>query len=366
MRNEILKAPFPYFGGKSRAAELIWSRFGKVVNYVEPFAGSLAVLLGRPQPFTGAETVNDKDGLISNFWRALSRDPEAVAYHGDWPVSECDLHARHLWLVENRESLTSRLEGDPEYFDAKLAGWWVWGISCWIGSGWCKGDGPWRAEVDEDGHRRLALASAPGIERVRPALSSDQGVIRRRISLGSGGRGVHRKIAQVGDLGRGINRQLVHLGDSGQGLNRLNDLIEYFNLLADRLRRVRVCCGDWSRVLGPSVTTKHGLTAVLLDPPYSGDERQEDLYAKDDNNISAKVREWAIENGGNRLLRIALCGYEGEHDMPADWECVKWRPRGGYDGQNKDKDNQNRDRERIWFSPHCAKPAPSLFDEVAE
>ena len=43
-----LKTPFPWFGGKSRAASLIWDRFGSPANYVEPFAGSLAVLLSRP------------------------------------------------------------------------------------------------------------------------------------------------------------------------------------------------------------------------------------------------------------------------------------------------------------------------------
>ena len=36
-----LKAPFPFFGGKSRVADNVWSRFGNVPNYVEPFAGSL-------------------------------------------------------------------------------------------------------------------------------------------------------------------------------------------------------------------------------------------------------------------------------------------------------------------------------------
>lgn len=43
-----LRAPFPWFGGKSRAAPLVWSALGDVANYVEPFAGSLAVLLARP------------------------------------------------------------------------------------------------------------------------------------------------------------------------------------------------------------------------------------------------------------------------------------------------------------------------------
>ena len=43
-----LKAPFPYFGGKRNAAPIIWEALGDVGGYVEPFAGSAAVLLGRP------------------------------------------------------------------------------------------------------------------------------------------------------------------------------------------------------------------------------------------------------------------------------------------------------------------------------
>jgi len=46
--SEVLRAPFPWFGGKSRCAGVVWSMLGDVPNYVEPFAGSLAVLLGRP------------------------------------------------------------------------------------------------------------------------------------------------------------------------------------------------------------------------------------------------------------------------------------------------------------------------------
>ena len=82
-----LKAPFPWFGGKSRVDAMVWQRFGRVRNYVEPFAGSLAVLLGRPT-IEGTETVNDLDGLLSNFWRAVRLDPERTAEHADWPVSE--------------------------------------------------------------------------------------------------------------------------------------------------------------------------------------------------------------------------------------------------------------------------------------
>jgi site-specific DNA-adenine methylase len=45
----MLKAPFPWFGGKSRVADIVWDRFGDVANYVEPFFGSGAVLL-HPAP----------------------------------------------------------------------------------------------------------------------------------------------------------------------------------------------------------------------------------------------------------------------------------------------------------------------------
>ena len=43
--SDELRAPFPWFGGKRRAADLVWPRLGDVSTYNEPFAGSLAVLL---------------------------------------------------------------------------------------------------------------------------------------------------------------------------------------------------------------------------------------------------------------------------------------------------------------------------------
>ena len=134
-----LKAPFPWFGGKRKVADIVWKRFGRVDNYVEPFFGSGAVLLSRPV-VQGREIINDKDGFVSNFWRALKADPDGVADHADWPSNENDLHARHAWLVPRREELTKRLEGDPEFYDVKIAGWWVWGMSQWIGGGFCSGE----------------------------------------------------------------------------------------------------------------------------------------------------------------------------------------------------------------------------------
>ena len=139
-----ISAPFPWFGGKSRCAHEVWAGLGPVDNYVEPFAGSLAVLLSRPDErwMDAAETVNDMDRYLSNFWRALSQAPDEVAHWADWPVNECDLIARHLWLVNTGRERIAKMESDPDFYDSKVAGWWVWGINSWIGGGWCSGDGP--------------------------------------------------------------------------------------------------------------------------------------------------------------------------------------------------------------------------------
>ena len=116
--------------------------------------------------------------------------------------------------------------------------------------------------------------------------------------------------------------------------------------LADRLRRVRVCSGDWLRVCGPTPTVKQGLTGIFLDPPYSHAERDRNIYAMEMETADA-VREWAIANGNNPRLRIALCGYEGEHEMPAGWTVHAWKATGGYASRGSDV-NENAERERVW------------------
>ena len=147
-----LRAPFPWFGGKSRAAHLVWEALGNVANYVEPFAGSAAVLLARPHA-PRVETINDADGMVANFWRAVAAAPAEVAHHADWPVNEADLHARHRWLIGQRESLTERLIADPEWFDARAAGWWCWGSCAWIGDGWCVAEVRKLPHIDPTGPR---------------------------------------------------------------------------------------------------------------------------------------------------------------------------------------------------------------------
>ena len=306
-----LAAPFPYFGGKSLACKKVWAALGDPDNYVEPFAGSAAMLLGRPN-VGKVETINDADGFVANFWRAVSLDAAEVARHVDWPTNEADLIARHSWLVRNAPGLLQRLEADPDYYDAKVAGWWCWGACNWIGSGWCSGTGPWQ----HDGEK---LVDA-------------------------------RQLPHLGDAGRGVNRKLPHLGNAGQG--RTHYIYEWFGALQDRTRGVRVAVGDWQRVVTESVTVRHGLTGVFLDPPYTKGAMD---YAAGGvgGELADKVRAWCAKNGNDKRLRIVLCGHAGEHDelLQAGWHTRAWAARKGY--ARTDEAVENSASETLWCSPHC-------------
>ncbi len=307
-----VKPPFPYFGGKSRAAPLISARIGDAKSYIEPFAGSLAVLavlLYRHR--SDLELINDLDGYVANFWRATAADPEGVARWADWPMCEADLRARHRWLLD-REEFRARILADPAYHDAQIAGWWLWGICLHVGGGWCA--------AGATGNSTLHFGSCGA----RGILARTDGHLHRRLSA-----------------------------------------------IATRLRDVKVACGDWRRVLGesslfPSPVSGGGrnpdhFAGVLLDPPYKG---YEDTYRLS-GSPAAEAEAWARERGTDPQIRIALCGYEGDYDLPG-WSIETWKAKGGY-GQTE-KAVANSHRERIWFSPAClpGEPGPEaqgrLFD----
>jgi len=332
----MLKAPFPWFGGKSRVAHIVWQALGNVQNYVEPFFGSGAVLLARPHRLTWrhVERINDADGFICNFYRAVAKEPDEVAAAATWTTSECDLHARHAYLTELRANLTSRLEGDPFYYDAHIAGWWLWAINLWIGSGFASGEGAW---------------------------SSHDG---RLIQSGRGnrGRGINRQRPHLSNKGQGINRQFPHLGDKSENIR------DYMWELHERMSRVDVMCGDWNRVCRPLLTEKQGLAGVFLDPPYDMGMRDTRLYTQDTHGLSPEVKKWAVSQGDNPIMRIVLCGYEGEHGMPDTWQKMDWKTRGGYasssNGTVGKQSAKNASLERLWLSPHCLSVDNPQWEQV--
>ncbi len=332
MAIESLVAPFPWFGGKSRAADVVWQALGNVDNYVEPFAGSAAMLLARPHD-PKVETINDADGFVANFWRAIKIDPEVAADAADWPCNEADLFARHSLLVRSRDGLLDRLHADPDWCDPRMAGWWVWGQCNWIGSGWCSGDGPWV-------HDGEALVDS-----------------RKLPHLGNAGQGINRQLPHAG---RGINRQLPHLGNAGRG-DRRAFIFEWFVRLHDRLREVRVACGDWSRVVTDSVTVRHGMTGVFLDPPYTKGEMDYSAGGVG-GDLARDVQAWAAANAANPLLRIVVCGHAGEHDalIAHGYTARKWTARKGY--AVSEEAVANAASETVWCSPACVPETGKQMD----
>ena len=391
------KFPAPYFGGKSGAAAVIWQALGDVEHYVEPFCGSAAVLLARPHSHTRtyySETLNDIDGFIVNAFRAMAAAPEAVAEFAAWPVFEADLHARHQALIRWRhEGQLERLMGDPDWYDARIAGWWLWGQSCWIGSGWCSGRGPW---VSVDGvlmdRRKVNAAAkdAPGAGRQLPHISDD-------------GQGVNMpKLREPLDGLPGANRKLPHISDNGSGVNapQLREPLEYTHATAppayelgrlsteplrawmrrlqDRLRWVRALNGDWKRAatngamntLSVARMGQTGHCGVFLDPPYADTAgRAADVYAHDSLTVAHEVREWCLAHTDTPWLRVVLAGFEGEHNDPetgedmlvrAGWRCVSWYGGGylaggmGNTGKAADGGTTSQmHRDRLWLSPQC-------------
>ena len=384
------KAPFPYMGGKSKAAPTVWTALGDVEHYAEPFAGSLAVLLNRPhepnRPYH-SETVNDMDGLLVNAWRSIQLHPEATADAASNPVAEADMHARHLTLVRWREEQQlEHLMGDPTWCDPVMGGWWLWGIACWIGGGWCSGSGAWTADHTgrlykqarnpnrEAGVRRQLPHIASNGQGVNRPAARQPGVNRQRPHLANNGLGVNH----AGARQPGVNRQLPHIANDGLGVNRpaarlpgVNDgtewhpvtmpeIVNWFRWLSARLRHVRILNGDWARLCTTGalqtlpVRMGDGHTGVFLDPPYADTAgRADNLYAHDSLQVAHEVREWCLKNGGNPKYRIVLAGFDGEHGVDLEtegWARIEWFDPNGYLAGGM---GDQQHRERLWASPHC-------------
>lgn len=306
MTTEQLTAPFPYFGGKRHIASTAWELLGDVDAYVEPFAGSAAVLLGRP-PYAGhrREIINDLDGWITNLWRAVRDRPAEVIRYSHGPVMEVDNHARLAWLRANHTpDFVSWLGGDPEHCDPKAAAWWLTATIASIGGG--TRQGPWTT----DGERLLKL----------------------------------------GDPRAGVTRAIPHLG---QGSSGMRDIEKTMARLSERMQHVVITCGDWKRPLSKTLATSYKTVGVFLDPPYESRSRTIDggtLYAHDSHEVSAEVREWCRSSDDG--WRIVLCGYDDEHDSLRD---IGWRvvvpPKHQSPGLNKS--GLNGQRDRLWASPAC-------------
>ncbi len=357
------------------------------------------------------------EGLAShncNAWRAMRFAPDEVARWCDWPVNHVDLRARKLALQRNRERLLTGLISDPKWHDAELAGYWIWGMSCWIGSGFMSNNSEQVPALTRPGRGVNQGQTLDGIPQIATGNGGDgKGInaLGQRPYLSGGGGGDGRGINALGKRPRlagwgefGVNRiderpqpgGIPHIGSSGDhgggghGVHQLGggwgkskasaprslpdydvsvtepynvNLYKWFRALSERLRYVRVVCGDWSRVCGGNWQDNSGDVGLYFDPPYSGAaKRQADIYSTDSLTVADDIRTWCLERGSRPTYRIVLSGYYEEHEslLSAGWTVRRWKAAGGY-SKGGSQAVENSKREALFLSPHCRRD--NLFGE---
>ena len=206
------------------------------------------------------------------------------------------------WLAEHGR----RLAADPSYCDPMIAGWWVWGISLWLG-------GP------------------------NGFLSTDGSVSDRAPKMAA-------------DLsGGGVSAQVTGLRGKGP-VAHIAIIERHLRDLQDRLHSVIVLNRDWTAgvtngALSTYPTAPGYTRAVLLDPPYLQDYK---TYESDDGNVARGAYQWAIRNG--EKYRIAYCCLRGTFEVPAGWMA-----------ETKTFRRTGRNDDMVMFSPACKKVQMDLF-----
>lgn len=232
--------------------------------------------------------------------------------------------------MENKEKLVSALIEDPEWYDAKMAGYWIWGVSCWIGSGFISGKKCNKPQI----------YGPRGVHKLgkRPQISSSMGI--------------HK-------LGERPDNTDIYEKPYNE------NIYEWFKELSNRLRYVQVVYGDWKKACGDWSDKIESSVGVFLDPPYSEKMGRNTVYYKDNLTIAYDVRRWCIEKGQKEIYRIVLAGYQDEHKELLDygWTTYEWTRNIGYSSTSKKAVNKERFQEALFLSPHCLKPEP-LFQDL--
>jgi DNA adenine methylase len=130
-----LTPPLKWHGGKNYLAVKITALLPPHRNYVEPYAGGLAVLLAK-DPDGVSEVANDLDGRLANFWRCLADEETFAAFQkrvaalpfgefayrwaagaleewvrGGWHCQRPSVVGAAAFFVACRQSLAGRMKG---------------------------------------------------------------------------------------------------------------------------------------------------------------------------------------------------------------------------------------------------------------
>jgi site-specific DNA-adenine methylase len=262
--------PIVYVGGKRRIAPEVWKRFGDVHVYLEPFAGGLGVLLGRPEHHKGhIEIANDSDLAVLNFWRCVRVCPMAVVQEAERLRHAVEIRAAYSNAMETLKSRVDLFKTRVSYCEPQAAGLWAFA------------------------HNSAMFPT----------------------SLHTGG---------------GPAKPYSHV----QGNLDISNLLELQSRFVEVAFDVGDWTETFKRALGFGVRNggdRWGDIGIFCDPPYSAGTRKTRMYAHDKPSVASECaqacRDLAVEHPA---LRMALCGVAGEHDdLLVGWSVYDWSTKTG-------------------------------------
>jgi site-specific DNA-adenine methylase len=281
MSEKIRTLPLSYFGKKTRIAPFVWDLFDAANTgmYIEPFAGSGAVLFARPI-IKGHEVINDKEIRLLNLYRSIKYKPDELVESLHNCKSAVDLAAYTLYMNEHPLELDDFIN-DPTFCLPHMAGYFCLRVSASLGH--------MNKRQNPDGVMNISDKACYAVPmwKKREALT------------------------------------------------------EWIYALRKRLDKVEILCTDWTKPVSDAhLSVSYGSgkqhTSVFLDPPYEGFET---LY-KHRVSVSSQVRQWCIDKSDFEQLRIVVCGYNNEHDELLDYGFIKHVSKsvGGNLKENNDND----------------------------
>jgi DNA adenine methylase len=140
----------------------------------------------------------------------------------------------------------------------------------------------------------------------------------------------------------------LHRNTHGAGIKGYRFTRAWFDSVCERVARIQVLCGDWSRCVTPScISPKVAPTiGIFLDPPYGVGVGVS--YEDNTGTAAREVWDWAVANGDNPRFRIVVAGYEDGRSLPIGWTAIERVEQGAFS-----RKSGNRKLERLWLSPHC-------------
>ncbi len=145
----MVRTPLTYYGGKQGLARQIVPLMPAHRVYLEPFAGGAAMLFAKPR--AERETLNDLDGQIMRFWRALRDRPDELAAAVAMTPYSRDEWALSREPAEDDVEAARRLLVNVDQSFAQSRGSWR--------PGQLTGCGRWRPGVWQNLPPRLVLAA---------------------------------------------------------------------------------------------------------------------------------------------------------------------------------------------------------------